>query len=72
MPGRFAAAAGSGRIAALDHKIFDDSVKDNAVVIAVFDVCGEILYGQGGDFRVELDLDATLGRLQNSDRVITL
>ena len=33
-----AARAGAGRVAALDHKIFDDPVEDQPVVVAVFGV----------------------------------
>src|SRR5690606_35565422 len=63
-PDRLPAAAGAGRVAALDHEVRDDAVEDDAVVVAVFDVGDEILASERSDLRVELELDLALRGFQ--------
>jgi len=54
-PNALAAAAGTGGVAALDHEVPDDAVKDQAVVVAVLRMCHEVLTGFRGLLRKETD-----------------
>lgn len=44
----------SVRIAALDHKAFDNAVKDQAVIKFFFDKADKVAYRVGRGFRIEL------------------
>ena len=48
------AAAGAGRVAALDHKAFDDAVENKTVIKAVFGKLDKVINGDGSGGRVEL------------------
>ena len=37
-----AAAAGAGRVAGLEHEVWDDAVEDDVVVVAAFSEGGEV------------------------------
>jgi hypothetical protein len=54
------AAARAGRVAALDHEIFDDAVENCVVVVAARGERGEVLAGFRGVARVELYEDRAL------------
>lgn len=51
-------AAGSvtNRVAALDHKAFDDSVENQPVIEILIDQTDKVIYGNRGDFRIKLCL----------------
>ena len=59
-PDGFAAAPGSGRVAALDHELLNDAVKDHVVVIAALAVGGEVFAGLWRDVVKEIECDRTL------------
>lgn len=49
------AAAGTGRVAALDHKVLDDTMEDRVVVVSTTDQFGEIATSVWGMLPVQLD-----------------
>ena len=59
-PDGLPAAACAGRIATLDHELFNDAVEDDAVVVAVFRVCAEVLASEWCDIVEQLEFDAAL------------
>ena len=63
-PDRLAAAACAGGVAALDHEFRDYAVEDDAVVVAVFHVSGEVFASFRSDLRIELEFDRSLVRFE--------
>jgi len=59
-PDRLAAHARPGGVATLDHELFDDAVKDDAVVIPVVNMGSEIFAGLGCNIVEEFEFDAAL------------
>lgn len=55
-----AAAAGAGRVSALNHEVGDDAVEDGAVVVAAADEGGEVVAGLGGVRCVEFEGEGAL------------
>ncbi len=53
------AGACAVRIAALDHKAFDDAVKDQAVIEPFLNQENKVVYGNRCDLRIEFCLDYT-------------
>ena len=60
-PDRFASAAGPGRIAALNHEILNDAVKNHAIIVAVLAVGGEVFASLWSDVFEEFEGDRALG-----------
>ena len=52
-----AAHAGAGGVAALDHKVFDDAVEDQAVIEALVGQINEVIDALRRDLGIELALD---------------
>ena len=59
-PDRLPAHASASWVAALDHELFNDTVEDDAIVIAVFRVCAEVLARFRCDVVEQLAFDAAL------------
>ena len=53
----FTAAAGAGGVAALNHKILDDAVKNQSVVVALFRQRHKVLHRFGGNLGIKLNGD---------------
>src|SRR5699024_907872 len=51
----FSAHPRSCRVTALDHEIFDDTMENLPVIVAVFCVCREVLYCFRGDILKKFD-----------------
>ena len=71
-PGRFATVAFAKRVPALDHKIFNNAVKNYTVVITFFGEETKILRRFRGVPFQKLDFDRSLIRLNNSSSVCHL
>jgi len=69
-PDRFAAASASGGVAALNHKVLDDTVKNKTVVIALFDMGCEVFNRERSDVVKKLQHNHTLCRLQGDNAVL--
>ena len=68
-PDALTAATGGGGVTALDHKVLDDTVEHDAVVIAVFGVGGEILHRLGGKLREQADGDVAHSGVHNRHQI---
>lgn len=55
-----AAAAGAGRVAALDHEVLDDAVEDGAVVVAALGKLRKVLARLGRMLAVQLNHERAL------------
>lgn len=63
-PNGFAAAASARRIAALNHEFWYNAVENDAVVVTVLNVSGEVFTSFRSEFRIELELDGSLVRFE--------
>ena len=59
-PNRFATTARASWIATLDHELFDNTVKNDAVVIAVFGMSTKVFTGFRRDIVEQFEFDAAL------------
>ncbi len=59
-PDRLATTASASWVATLNHELLDNTVKNDAVVVAVFRVSAEIFASFGCDIVEQLELDAAL------------
>jgi len=64
-PDGFTSSTGASRVAALDHELFDDSMEDDAVVVAVLYVGAEVLAGLRCDVVEELQFDRALSGFED-------
>jgi hypothetical protein len=63
-PDGLTSAACAGRVAALNHKLLNDTVKDDTVVVAILAVRSEILASFGSDLGEEIECDGALGSFE--------
>ena len=52
--------SGAGWVTTLNHELFDDAVENDAVVVAVLEVCGEVFASLWCDVFEELELNTAL------------
>ena len=67
--GFFVLNTGTGLITALGHEIFDNTVENEAIIIAILGMGREVLKGLRGLIREKFDFDVALGGLDNGDGV---
>lgn len=53
------------RVACLDHEALDDSVEEEAIIVTILAMGGEILDSSWALFRIELQLDVTHGGVED-------
>ena len=64
-PDGFATAACASWVAALDHELFNNTVKDHTIIVAVFRVSAEILASFRSDIVEQFEFDAALCGFDN-------
>lgn len=64
-PDGLATHASASWVATLDHELFDDAVKDDAIIVTVLDVCGEVFASLRCDVFEQLELNVTLGGFED-------
>ena len=64
-PDRVASTTAPGGIAALNHKVVDDAVENDAVVITVLHMCSEIFAGFGRNLVIEFEFETALGGFED-------